>query len=115
MENDFKLRSFDFTFNGFDESIRSTVLASTRGKALAEAWRHDIFHGYTFKEFLKYARCKLSPFQPKPEVVYVEGKKAYKIDHNRAYVNIVYPDTDVILSCHPYDIEPVEARPEQYR
>lgn len=115
MSDDFILRRFEVTVMGFSEPMRSIMLASTRGKALADAWRHDIFEGYTFGEFLKIARCRLDRHQPKPDEITVMGKRALGLGHNGQYVQFVYPGQDVVLNAHPLDVMPVRARPRAYQ
>ena len=91
-------------------------VSGTRGKALAEAWRCDAFNRLSFKEFLKIARCRKAEDGPgfgRP--ITVEGRPAFFIDRNGAYVRVVFPDSDVILCAHPYDVLPEDARPLAYR
>ena len=107
----FRLRRWSVSVDGYGEA---TELATTRGKALASVWRNDI-EGYSFGEFLKRARCRLSSYQPKPEPITVLGKPAFYIDHNRQYVQFAWPDGEFVLNAHPYDVEPQSFRPEAYR
>ena len=92
------------------------MVAVSRGKALADAWRSDAFNGSTFGEFLKFARCRRAPdpsWWGKP--ITVEGKPAFYLGHNRQYVSIAYPGGTFALNAHPYDVLPLECRPEGYR
>lgn len=109
---DFILRRFEVTVGHYGEAI---ILATTRGKALADAWRSDAFNGYTFGEFLKIARARLSRYQPKPDRITVRGKPAHGLGHNGQYVQFVYPGQDVVLNAHPLDVLPASYRPRAYR
>lgn len=112
---DFILRRYEVTVGGFSEPMRSTILAASRGKALADAWRNDIFEGYTFGEFLKIARCRLDSYQPQPVEITVLGKRALGLGYNSQYVQFVYPGKDVVLNAHPFDVLPVSYRPRAYQ
>lgn len=109
---DFILRRFIVTVGRWGEGA---YLASTRGKALADAWRSDAFEGYTFGEFLKMARCRLDRWQPTPVEITVEGKRALGLGHNGQYVQFVYPGKEVVLNAHPLDVLPESVRPKVYR
>ena len=111
----FKIRAWRVTVCGFSEPMSDVVLAATRGKALSQTWGCDAFEGYTYKQFLKIARCRLEPLQPKPVEISFEGKPCWFVDKNNAYVRFVWPDTDQILSAHPYDILPISVRPLSYQ
>lgn len=63
MSERFVLKRYEITVGHWGKNI---YLAKTRGKALADAWRSDAFNGYTFGEFLKMARCRVSDYQPVP-------------------------------------------------
>lgn len=92
------------------------IVDASRGKALAAAWRSDAFNGSTFGEFLKFARCRRAAdpaWWGKP--ITVEGKPAFYLGHNRQYVQIGYPGDAFALNAHPYDVLPLECRPEGYR
>lgn len=93
-----------------------TYTAKSRGAALADAWRSDAFCDYTFGRFLKIARAYRES-EPKwwGAEITVEGKPAFYLGHNRAYVNFVYPDGKFQLCAHPYDVLPEIYRPECYR
>lgn len=91
------------------------ILAASRGKALADAWRSDAFEGYTFGEFLKMARCRLDPHQPVPTEITVSGERALGLGHNGQYVRFVYPGKEVVLNSHPLDVLPESYRPAAYR
>lgn len=90
-----------------------TYYAASRGKALAKAcsdfqsYRDD----YTFKDFLKIARCWREVGHDRfGEEITVAGLPAYLVSYNRQYIQFVRPDSDVILNSHPLDVEPPEAR-----
>ena len=109
---DFILRRYEVTVNGWGSEI---YLAQTRGKAMADAWRSDAFWGYTFGEFLKMARCRLTAYQPAPDEITVLGKRALGLGHNGQYVQFVYPGKDVVLNAHPLDVLPASYRPRAYQ
>ena len=106
------LRRFEVAVAGYGAGI---YLAKTRGKALADAWRSDAFDGYSFGEFLKVARCRLTEYQPPATPITVLGKPAFYLDHNQQYVQFVYPDGEFVLNAHPYDVLPEQYRPRAYR
>lgn len=109
---EFTLRRYAVNVQGWGESH---VLASSRGKALADTWRCDAFGSRTFGEFLKIARCRLSTHQPSPIEITVSGKRAFGLGHNGQYVQFVYPGKDVVLHSHPLDVLPESARPKSYQ
>ena len=92
-------------------------VAPTRGKALARAWACDAFSGTTFGEFLRFARCRRSRYTPPRygDPITVEGRPAFFIDNNRQYVRFAYPGAEHTMVAHPYDVLPVEYRPDTYR
>lgn len=92
-------------------------LATTRGKALANAWRCDAFSGSTFGAFLRHARCRRDTTTPPRygDEITVNGKPAFFIESNRQYVRFCYPGADHVLNAHPYDVLPVSYRPDTYR
>ena len=110
----FKIRAFRIDVSGLSEPISAVVLAASRGKALSRTWGEG-FDGYTYKQFLKMARCRLEPIQPVPFEISFEGKPCWFVDRNNAYVRFAWPDADRILTAHPYDILPVHARPNSYQ
>lgn len=112
MSDDFILRRYVVTVGRWGEGI---YLARSRGKALADAWRSDAFEGYTFGEFLKMARCRLSEWQPTPDEITVEGKRALGLGHNGQYVQFVYPGGEWVLNAHPLDVLPESYRPKAYQ
>lgn len=92
------------------------VVAPSRGKALADAWRSDAFNGCTFGEFLKFSRCRRAP-EPAwwGAPITVLGKPAFFLDYNKQYVRFAYPGAEFAMNAHPYDVLPIERRPEAYR
>lgn len=92
-------------------------IAPTRGKALARAWACDAFSGSTFGEFLRFARCRRDRHNPPRygDPITVLGQPAFFIENNRQYVRFAYPDDEHVSSAHPYDVLPVEYRPDTYR
>ncbi|MET0439155.1 MAG: hypothetical protein ABW043_16850 [Devosia sp.] len=93
------------------------MVAPSRGRALADTWRCDVFNGYTFGQFLKMASCRREPDDPPRfgDPITVCGKPAFFVENNRAYVIFAYPGGDHTMSAHPYDVEPESYRPDTYR
>lgn len=93
---------------------RYSYFAASRGKAMAKAFGDlaALRHGVTFKDFLKIARCRSqAPTNDRfGEALIVCGRPAFYVSHNSQYIQIVRPDSDVILNAHPLDVEPPEAR-----
>lgn len=91
--------------------------AASRGKALADAWSCDALSHVTFGQFLKMARCSrdhdLPPRWGQP--ITVGGKPAFFVENNRQYVRFAYPGQLHVMNSHPYDVLPVEYRPDTYR
>lgn len=112
MSEGFILRRFVVTAGRWGEGV---ILATSRGAALADAWRSDAFEGYTFGEFLKFARCRLDQHQPVPSEITVEGKPAFGLGHNGQYVQFVYPGGKFVLNAHPLDVLPETVRPKAYQ
>lgn len=54
-----RLKRFEVTVSGYGAGVYVTT---TRGKAMADAWRCDAFGHLTFGEFLKRARCVRTHF-----------------------------------------------------
>lgn len=106
------LRRYIVSVTGWGDA---SILASSRGKALADAWRSDAFCNNTFGEFLRFARCRLDRIQPRAVDITVSGKPAHGLGHNGQYVQFVYPGKDVVLNAHPLDVLPESARPLAYR
>lgn len=100
-----------------DEYGYSSVFATSRGKALADTWRNDVFSHLTFGEFMKISNCWrcTNPSKLFGDEITVEGKQAFFIENNRAYVRFVYADSDHVMNAHPFDVLPVEYRPSTYR
>jgi hypothetical protein len=109
---DFRLRRFEVSIMGWGSGI---YLATTRGKALADAWRCDAFSGYTFGEFLKIAVCRLTDYQVEPVEITVSGRRAFYITHDSQYVTFVRPGGEFTLVAHPFDVLPEQFRPRAYR
>lgn len=53
-----QIRVWSVTVEGYGSANFNAV---SRGKAMAEAWRSSAFDGWSFKEFIQRARCKLAP------------------------------------------------------
>ena len=108
----FKLRRFVVSVEGWGES---TVLATTRGKALADTWRSDAFGHLSFGEFLKFARCRLDWCQPKPTCISVGDELVWGLGNNGQYVQFVRPNGEFVLHSHPLDVLPDSYRPRAYQ
>jgi hypothetical protein len=110
----FLLKSWDVTVHGYGVE---RIVAATRGKALAKAWRCDAFNRLTFGDFLKIASAWRAMLVSENfgAPITVDGKPAFFVDRNRQYVQIAYPGGEHVLSAHPYDVEPQSFRPEAYR
>lgn len=108
----FKLRRFVVSVKGWGEE---TMLATTRGKALADAWRCDAFGHLSFGEFLKIARCRLHWHQPKPTCIRVGDEFVWGLGHNGQYVEFVRPGGDHVLHSHPLNVLPPSYRPRAYQ
>jgi len=91
--------------------------AASRGKALANAWSCDAFNNVTFGQFMRMARCTREINLPPRwgDRIVVGGKDAFFVENNRQYVRFAYPDQTVVSNAHPYDVMPVEYRPDTYR
>jgi hypothetical protein len=109
-----RIKAWDVTVQGYGVG---RYYAASRGKALAAAWRCDAFGRLKFGDFLKIASCWRAMLVPEGfgSAITVDGKPAFYVERNRAYVFIAYPDADHTLSAHPYDVLPIEFRPEPYR
>jgi hypothetical protein len=57
MDDTRSFRCFDVMVTGYGTA---QFLAKSRGQALADAWRSSAFDGWSFKDFLKRARARLS-------------------------------------------------------
>ncbi|ODU22794.1 MAG: hypothetical protein ABS87_01090 [Sphingomonas sp. SCN 67-18] len=106
--SDFTLKAFRVTVNGYGNELYYTT---SRGQALAKAWRADIFEGWTFGQFLKIANARREEPHPRfGEPIAVSGNPAYLVSWNSQYIQFVRPGSDVILNSHPLDVFPPEAR-----
>lgn len=98
---------------------RNVVVATTRGKAMVETWRSDAFSGSTYAEFLKFARCRRDHHKPHRwgDHITACGRPAFFLGNNSQYVQIAFADTEeqCVGNAHPYDVFPVEYRPDTYR
>lgn len=108
------IKAWDVTVEGYGVG---RYYATSRGKALAEAWRCDAFGNISFGDFLKIASCWKAMFVPEGfgEPVTVNGKQAFFVERNRAYVRAVEAGTSLIGNYHPSEVLPESCRPEQYR
>jgi hypothetical protein len=102
---------------GSATTTEATVVAVTRGAAIYDAWRSDAFSGTTFRQFLGFASCRRDPWTPSRwgDRIMVLGKPAFFLGNNRQYVRFAFPGSDFAQNAHPYDVLPVEYRPDTYR
>ena len=91
--------------------------AATRGRAMSQAWRCDAFGHLKFGDFLKIARCYRDRDLPARwgDPITVGGRPAFFLENNRQYVWFAYPGWAAPSNAHPYDVLPVEYRPDTYR
>lgn len=118
MSADFLLRRWEVSVRWASGAVSSEIIvAPTRGKAMADAWRCDAFDGSTFGEFLKFARCRRDRYTPPRygDPLTVLGKPAFFIESNQQYVRFAYAGGDTVFNAHPYDVEPEHYRPAAYR
>ena len=108
----FPLRRYDVDVGRWGAA---RILAPSRGKALAYAWQSDVFEGYSFSEFLRMAKCRLSDNQPQPDLITVSGEQCWGLGHNGQYVQLVRFGGDQVLHSHPLDVLPVSYRPKAYQ
>jgi hypothetical protein len=110
----FLIKRWCVSVDGYGAGYYDTT---SRGKALAQAWRSDAFNAVSFGRFLRMARCWRSDMVPCRwgERITVNGKPAFFISNDRASVKFVHAGEDVVMSSHPYDVLPVEYRPDNYR
>ncbi len=89
----------------------------SRGMALSHAWACDAFGHLTFGDFLKIARCRRETDLPARwgDPITVGGKPAFFVENNRQYVRFAYPGSKHVSNAHPYEVLPVEYRPDTYR
>jgi hypothetical protein len=94
----------------------STVMAPTRGAALADAWRSDAFEGATFGEFLRFANAtRAHDFPNWGAQITVNGHPAFYCGCNGQYVQFVNPGETTVLYTHPSEVLPQQFRPMRYR
>jgi hypothetical protein len=108
----FRLRRFVVSVRGMGEGVYQ---ATSRGKAMADAWRCDAFGHLTYGQFLKIARCRLDTYQPKPRQIEVSGEQCWGLGNDGQYVQFVQANGDHVLHSHPLDVLPEDIRPRAYR
>jgi len=108
------IKAWDVQVSGYGTQ---RYFSQSRGKALAEAWRCDVFQHLPFKDFLKISGCRRSDDVPDGfgDPITADGKPAFFIEQNRAYVRAVLLGQTVIGNWHPSEIEPESYRPSAYR
>lgn len=113
MSGEFLLKRWDVTVPRFGTGVQ---VAATRGKALAAAWRSDVFCDVTFGEFIRHARARRAPEPPRfGDRIQVMGRDAYFLGENGQYVQFCYPDETEHFVSHPLDVTPESYRPRAYR
>jgi len=109
----FIIKPFVVSVDGYGQSVYH---ARSRAKALADAWRSDVFSHWSYKDFLKHARCRATDENVRfGDQIVVCGRPAFFVENNRQYVRFVRPNSDTIMNAHPLDVKPIEYRPETYR
>lgn len=81
--------------------------ASTRGKAMAAAWRaYCSYDQVTFREFLSLAKLRrIDPPENYGAPVMIGGERAYAIPaFNGSFEAFVRDDSDDIFYSHPMDV-----------
>jgi hypothetical protein len=108
----FVLQSWTVRVSGYGHW---TYEARSRGMALSIAWGD--FSGvidrpdFRYKDFLKIVKCERAEDGPEfGAPITVGGQPAHFVSRNAQYVRFCRPDSDVIFSSHPYDVEPPEYR-----
>jgi hypothetical protein len=101
---EFKLKCWDVTVAGY---TTARIVAPSRGKALAQAWRNDCFSCLTFGNFLKIAEAWGALLIPEyfGEPIKVCGAVAYRVGTQGQYISFVRPNETVVLLSHPADVE----------
>ena len=114
MSEESPVKAWDVQVSGYGTQ---QYFSQSRGKAIAEAWRCDAFEHLSFKEFLKISSCRKSDDTPEGfgDRITADGKPAFYVERNRAYVRAVLQGEAVIGNWHPSEIEPERYRPEAYR
>lgn len=103
------VKPYIVTTNGYGED---TYYARSRGRALADAWQSSLVcNNWSFGEFLKQSNAYSGVGHPQyGEPITVCGKPAFIVSANKQYIRFVRPGSDVVMSTHPLDVEPPEAR-----
>ena len=72
---------------------------------------------WPFKGFLKIATCRKASDVPEGfgDRITADGKPAFYVERNRAYVRAAEDGSDVIGNYHPSEVLPEMYRPEAYR
>lgn len=120
MDSKLLLKRWEVSVEWASGAITSNVVvATTRGRAMADTWRSDAFSGSTYAEFLKFARCRRDHGRPHRwgDRITACGRPAFFLGMNSQYVQIAFADADeqYVGNAHPYDVFPVEYRPDTYR
>jgi len=94
--------------SGYGSCIYYTA---SRGKALSQAFHSDAFCNWSYKDFLRRSNARLAEAGDRfGEEIIVCGKPAYLVSYNRQYIQFARPGSDTVLSSHPLDVFPPEAR-----
>lgn len=113
--SDFILRRWYVSVSGYSDQV---YLASTRGKALAEAWRaYSSVYDVEFGDFLRVARCRLDRSPPDwfGAPIMVGGLPGFYCGHAGQYVEFARDGGEHTLLSHPLDVTPEQYRPRAYR
>lgn len=108
---DFLLRAYAVTVEGFPPS---TFYASTRGRALADAWNAYVGAGYdaSFGDFMKIAKALTTrPHARFGDPILVGGRKAFFVSWDSHYVQFVLPGQNRYSNAHRLDVTSVTGEP----
>lgn len=108
---EFLLQAYAVTVEGFSPA---TFYASSRARALGDAWNAYVGAGYqaTYGEFLKMAKA-LTTMPPDRfgETIVVGGRKAFFVSWDGHYVQFALPGATRYSNSHPLDVTTVTGEP----
>lgn len=108
---EFLLYAYAVTVEGFPTS---TFYASTRGRALADAWNAYVGAGYdaSFGDFMKIAKAMTTtPHERFGDPILVGGRKAFFVSWDSHYVQFALPGATRYSNSHPLDVTTVTGEP----